>query len=88
MIKIKEGSCTIKGSPSTILAETTVLLKSMRGALTEAGMPVEEADKRIDDCLTYSRYSEEELRKKAAEVIAKALEDILANEGKAEEAKE
>lgn len=88
MIKVKEGKCTIKGGPITILAETTVLLKGVRKALTEAGLPVEAADKRIGACLTYSQYSDEELHKKAAEMVVKALKDTLDIECKAEEVKE
>lgn len=61
MIFVHEATNVIEGDFAHILAETTIMLKSLRKCLTEKGIPIERADALIERCLTQSRWSREEL---------------------------
>jgi hypothetical protein len=49
------------------------MLKSLRKLMTEKGLPIERADALIGDCLTHSRWSEEELDAALETAIRKIL---------------
>lgn len=76
MIKTKHGTTEIEGSVSEILADFTIISRSIRGMLIERGMSVENADKKTNDCIERSKKSEEELGK---ELLDKRMERVLLN---------
>lgn len=73
MIKVKNGTVEIEGSSSSILADITVLLRSISDSFISHGIPKEEADYMIDKAVKLSRMSEESIEKEAKELLLKML---------------
>ena len=74
MIFINEHHRILEGTGVTLLAETTIFLKELREVLTKkAELPVEDADKLIEDCLTHSRRD----KKQVEAAIMDSIKDLM-----------
>lgn len=79
MIKCHEGSIEIEGSAAAIMAETTMLLREIRGAFEKSMGEKEAKDimhKLIEDSMMSREELEEEIKKVAKDNPKKFLEAL------------
>lgn len=77
MIKCDRGNVTLQGDANTVMSEFTLLIHSVRKALTET-VGKEEADKEIAKCGKLAFLDEEELVDTVARKMAgESVDDIL-----------
>lgn len=75
MIKCKQGNAKLKGKVIDIRTELTVLLRAVRKAFIESGIPTDVADSMINAAVRISRFTDEEISAEALKAVAAIVEE-------------
>ena len=76
MIKTKDGKGTMKGHPTTLLADYSSITKGLVNALVQNGIPEECTKEMVKNAHRLGLMTDEEVKKEAAEKIGNLLKRV------------
>ena len=76
MIKSKDGILKMKGHPTTLLADYSLIIKGLVDALVQNGISEEGTKEMVKDAHRLGLMTDEEVKKEAAEKIGNLLKRV------------
>lgn len=77
MIKSKDGAVEVKGSTTVLMTDLSMIIKSLREAFEEEGIPKETGDKLIRSAVDIGFWTEDKLDKELDKELSNMRAEVL-----------